>query len=68
MWMACSTEFSVSSIFLTSILISDSLPQQLHQLSSQQTATRSLVVSGSSGQPPATSLLSPPIAPNSQHM
>ncbi|CAJ2660729.1 unnamed protein product [Trifolium pratense] len=61
----------------------DSLPRQLHQRSSQQTATRSLVVSGSSGQPPATSLLSPsiapsqppatsllspPIAPKSQHM
>ncbi|KAL5082395.1 hypothetical protein RYX36_010816 [Vicia faba] len=43
----------------------DSIPQQLLQLSRQQTATRS--ISGSSGEPPATSLSSPSIAPNSQN-
>lgn len=51
--------------FLTTILISDSIPQQLLQLSRQQT-TRS--ISGSSSEPPATSLSSPSIAPNSQHI
>ena len=60
---------SVSHIFLTTISISDSLPQQLHQLSRQQAATRPFLVSGSSsGESPATSLPSPSIAPNSQHM
>jgi len=67
--MACRIEFSVSSIFLTTILISDSLPQQVHQLSRQRVSTRPFLVSGSSsGEPPATSLPSPSIAPNSQHM
>lgn len=64
--LACISEFSVTSIFLTTILVSDSIPQQLLQLSRQQTATRP--ISGSSGEPPATSLSSPSIAPNSQNM
>ncbi|RHN75974.1 putative DNA helicase [Medicago truncatula] len=47
----------------------DSLPQHLHQLSRQQAATRPFLVSGSSsGESPVTSLPSPSIAPNSQHM
>ncbi|XP_050883884.1 helicase protein MOM1 isoform X3 [Lathyrus oleraceus] len=46
-------------------MLHDSIPQQLLQLSRQQT-TRS--ISGSSSEPPATSLLSPSIAPNSQHI
>ncbi|XP_058780148.1 helicase protein MOM1-like isoform X2 [Vicia villosa] len=44
----------------------DSIPQQLLNLSRQQTATHP--ISGSSGEPPATSLPSPSIAPNSQNM
>lgn len=65
MWIGLQHRVFCFEYFLTTILISDSIPQQLLQLSRQQT-TRS--ISGSSSEPPATSLLSPSIAPNSQHI